>query len=348
MSSRRQRWSAAALELLAIGYPASLLLVVLALRFIGERWWITGLGLYLPRLGFALPLPLIMLACIVARRPRLLLLQAGAALLLLFPLLGFNLAWSSAPKDATSLRVLSYNVNSGHGGFDAVAAEILHFDADIVLIQELFSGSAPLEAALRARYPFQNVSGQLMVASRFPIVDSIDPARLAFYGKNRSPRFMKYVIETRLGKIAFYNLHTVSPRGGLYAIRSGGFRRKILSGRLLASEDAETLQATAALRELQIQAISSQAALEAGPTVVAGDTNLPQLSPVFARGFGAYRDGFTQARSGFGYTYPTNFPWMRIDRILSNDQLRFVRFEVGKSNASDHHCVVADLVLQTR
>jgi endonuclease/exonuclease/phosphatase family metal-dependent hydrolase len=39
---------------------------------------------------------------------------------------------------------------------------------------------------------------------------------------------------------------------------------------------------------------------------------------------------------------------MRIDRILSSEQLRFVRFEVGASQASDHLCVVADLQRRSR
>jgi hypothetical protein len=47
---------------------------------------------------------------------------------------------------------------------------------------------------------------------------------------------------------------------------------------------------------------------------------------------------------GFGYTYPYNlFRWMRIDRIMASDQLRFVGFQRGSSTASDHVCVVADL-----
>ena len=83
---------------------------------------------------------------------------------------------------------------------------------------------------------------------------------------------------------------------------------------------------------------------EKGPVIIAGDTNLPGLSFVFHRSLSGFQDGFTRAGWGFGYTFPTNHvPWMRIDRVLASDELRFVRFEVGKSLVSDHHCVVADL-----
>jgi vancomycin resistance protein VanJ len=332
----------------AVGYPLSLALVVLGFRLIGERWWITGLGLYLPRLGFALPLPFIVAACALARRRRLLLLQLASSLLLVFPLLGFNIAWSAGQGVGKPLRVLSYNVNSGYGGFPAIAAEILQFDPDVVLVQELFAGSEPLELALRSRYPFQHVSGQFMVASRFPILASVDPPRLPFFGRERSPRYMRYVIETPLGKVTFFNIHTVSPRGGIYAIRGGGLRKEILSGRLMAGTEADTLQSTAGLRELQVDTLTNEATRETGPIIIAGDTNLPGLSRVFAKTLGRYRDAFSETRSGFGYTYPVKFPWMRIDRILSNDRLTFSGFEIGKSKASDHHCVVAEFSAATR
>jgi endonuclease/exonuclease/phosphatase (EEP) superfamily protein YafD len=76
--------------------------------------------------------------------------------------------------------------------------------------------------------------------------------------------------------------------------------------------------------------------------VIAGDLNLTGLSPVLAH-LSRFRDGFTDAGWGFGYTFPTNHrPWMRLDRILATDDLDFTYFEVGTSNASDHRCVVAE------
>jgi endonuclease/exonuclease/phosphatase family metal-dependent hydrolase len=95
-----------------------------------------------------------------------------------------------------------------------------------------------------------------------------------------------------------------------------------------------------------VRTFSSLAGGETEPVVIAGDTNLPGLSLVFARYLSGYQDGFEKAGWGFGYTYPTNKnrpPWMRIDRILATASLRFERFEVGASSASDHRCVVADI-----
>ena len=46
----------------AVAYPLALVAVILAFRYVGERWWVTLAAMYLPRLGFALPLPFILVA----------------------------------------------------------------------------------------------------------------------------------------------------------------------------------------------------------------------------------------------------------------------------------------------
>src|SRR6266700_3918162 len=69
------------LAVLAIAYPLALLAVVLAFRFIGEASWITAAGIYLPRVGFALPWPILTLA-LIWRGPRRLLVTSAVALAL--------------------------------------------------------------------------------------------------------------------------------------------------------------------------------------------------------------------------------------------------------------------------
>jgi endonuclease/exonuclease/phosphatase family metal-dependent hydrolase len=81
---------------------------------------------------------------------------------------------------------------------------------------------------------------------------------------------------------------------------------------------------------------------ETVPVIIAGDTNLPQLSATL-RNFEGFQDGFAEAGVGFGYTFPTRRPWMRLDRIYASQQLRFLSFRIGSDAASDHLCVVADI-----
>jgi vancomycin resistance protein VanJ len=289
-----------------------------------------------------LPLPFVVLALVVVDLRRWLATQIASTLLLVFVLMGFVLPRAHAAKrDAPVERVLSYNINSGHGGLPAVLAQIDAYSPDTVLLQEV-GHVDELERLLRSRYPTVQIHEQFAMASRHPLLSTSEPERIPYYGKQRSSRFLQYVMDTELGRIVFYNVHPVSPREGLHAVR--GLRREILSGHLLSSAAAPIVQDNAGLRGLQVEAFSRAAAGETDPVVLAGDTNLPDLSRIYARNLSAYQDGFRQAGWGFGYTFPNDrHPWMRIDRILATAPLRFVGFEVGDSAASDHRCVVAEI-----
>jgi len=347
---RLRRWFLATFSFLAVGYPVALLLAVLTMRFVGDDWWVTSVALYLPRVGFALPLPGIALVLAWGRRWRLLGLQVVSLWLLLFPLMGLTLSWRGYPADGEpSLRLLTYNVNSGNGGFRELADEIVAHSPDVVFIEELPEWRvAQMKAQLAPLYKSITSSDEFLVASKFRIVSSETAAPIPFFGRVQPARFMRFVLETPLGEITAYDLHTISPRGGFTKLRGQGLRREALSGRLLQGQASHKIEGTAALRALQVQAVAEMAARDRGPVVIVGDTNLPTLSGARARSFGHFQDGFAEAGLGFGYTYPSKWPWMRIDLILANQQLDFRRVEVGSGRASDHLCVFGDLVLRKR
>ncbi len=329
------------MALAGVVYPLSLAAIAAAFRLVGERWPAIAVALYLPRAAFGLPLPFLVAALIAARYPRLALLQIVSALVLLFPLMGFVVP-RRVPSKRGTLRVLSYNVNSCHGGADEIAKEIDRFSPDVVLLQECDTDR--MAPPMRARYTVVQTSTQFLVASRFPITAADDPDKLPYGGRERSPRFLKRVIQTPLGPIAFYSVHPISPREGFVAVRHN-LPRELRAGRFPVDLGAPVLVENFGLREVQVRTFAEQAARETMPVIIAGDTNLPGGSVVFDHYLGRYVDGFTAAGQGFGYTFPNgkHLPWMRIDRILTVAPLRFTSFVVGDSPASDHRCVVADL-----
>jgi endonuclease/exonuclease/phosphatase (EEP) superfamily protein YafD len=343
---RFARWGRGLLRVLAVAYPLSLLATTVALRYVGEAWWVSTVGLYLPRIGFALPLPFLALALHLGRMRWLLGLQGIGVVLILFPLMGFVLPWPVTHRDGPTLRVLSFNVNSGHSGVTVVMDEIARYSPDLVLLQET-GGNQAFLPPLKALYPTVEVSGQFVLATRYPLVASGESLVETPPPAPEPESFQRRVLDTPLGPIVVYNVHTVSPRGPLYNLRGqSGLTREIASGRVFHSAAAPKIEKNANRRASQVEAFSAAAAKETGSVLVAGDTNLPGLSPVLHRFLSTYDDGFERAGWGFGYTFPTDKwrPWMRIDRIMTNDPLRFVRFEVGESRAaSDHRCVVADL-----
>ena len=339
-------WAILALKVVALLYPAVLLAAVLVFRGIGEQWWVVTIALYLPRLAFAAPMPFVLLALWGFGLRRWLWTQLASLLLLLFPLMGLTLPRPRhLDQNAPALRILSYNINSSEGGADAIVNQIEKYSPDIVLLQEV-GRAEDLERLLAPSYPAMSVAGQFLLASRYPILSTNDPDKVSYEGRLRSPRFRRHVIDTPLGRLVVYNVHPVSPRDDFTALRGHGLRHELLSGRFFSGDSAPLIDANAGLRAAQVQAFASEGQAEPDPVVIAGDTNLPGLSKVFADSLSLYQDGFQKAGWGFGYTYPNDRrppPWMRIDRILATDQLRFVRFDVGDSRASDHRCVVAEL-----
>jgi endonuclease/exonuclease/phosphatase (EEP) superfamily protein YafD len=330
---------------LAILYPVALVVAWVLLRFVGERWWLTGVTLYLPMIGFGAPLPFLVALLWFVKRPRLLWTQAVAAAILVFGLMGFVLPTPRFGAPSTpAMRVLSYNIDSAHAGVDRIMAEIDRYAPDVAVLVEL-GDTRGIESLLKERYPNVVVGGQFALGTRYPVVSTREPDHLPYYGRLRSPRYLEHVLETPLGRVALYVVHPLSPRDDLGAMRGRqGLTKEILSGRVLHPPGAEIIQINSGLRTAQVRAFAAEAGAETLPVIIAGDTNLPSLSNVFAANLSGYRDGFREAGWGFGYTFPAKrWAWMRIDRILVSEHFRFLRFIVGDSHASDHRSVVADI-----
>jgi vancomycin resistance protein VanJ len=324
----------------AVAYPLAIAGVILALAFVGETWWPTTVALYLPRLGFAVPLPFLVLALLVWGPRWLVVGQAIAAALIVFPLMGLELG-GATPAAAQKLKILSYNVDYGHISKPEVRKEIVASGADLVLLQGTDRRIIePLQDHF-AGHDTRRV-GEFFVASRFPIKDVVEPPK---FPDGYNANFIRVTVETPLGLIDVYNAHPVSPRRGFEAIRGDGLRDGLASGRVLAGEGSERLVKNADLRARQVAALAAHAATATHPVIIAGDLNLPGLSPLFREQLGAYQDGFVEVGRGFGYTFPAHkwLPWMRIDRVLAGPELRFVSFATGERRGSDHLCVIAEL-----
>ena len=113
--------------------------------------------------------------------------------------------------------------------------------------------------------------------------------------------------------------------------------------RIVSADAHERVRENTALRRDQVGALAAAVREARNPVVVAGDTNLPGLSRLFAETLGGLQDGFTHAGRGFGYSFPGEGPWMRIDRILASPDLRFTRFHVGNQSRTTHLSVFAEL-----
>jgi vancomycin resistance protein VanJ len=337
------RWLVRLVAVTGVAYPVCLGLAALLLGFVGESHWITTLGLYAPHIALALPLPFVALLLRRYRFRRLLLLQLLDLPILVF-LVGFVFPWPTwADADKPVFRVMTFNVDAGHMGYDQIAAEILAANPDLVLAQEAYKDPGVLAEKLRVRYAHTAVLTQFVIASRFPILEEIDPARVPYRDRERSPRFMRYTVASPLGELGIYSVHPISPRGVLKLHRFRGILGRLRRGEFFEGDPNEEVGDNTGLRLAQARAIAELAGREQRPVVIAGDFNLHNLSPAFRRTFSAYTDAFQAAGWGLGYTYPSKNPWLRLDHVLVNSALRVTSVSVGCRGLSDHRCIVAEI-----
>lgn len=326
----------------ALTYPLGVIAVWLMQALVGEAWWPTMIALYLPPIAFAVPLPFIVVGLLVWGPRRLLPLQVLVATIIAFPLMGLRLGIGrpAAATRAPTLRILSYNVGFGRYG----GASELHLRleeaasrADVVVLQATSKDMiGPLEKIFAGHLTRR--AGEFFVASRYPIIDFMAPDPI---DGDLNPAFVRVTLATPLGVLDVFETHPESPRHAFEAVREEGLRGLLqFSGAVEAA-----LLRNSQLRERQVAAVAESARRSTRPVIIAGDTNLPELSPLFRRYFREYTDGFAEVGRGFGYTFPSHrwIPWMRLDRVLASSELRFLDFDVCSGLGSDHYCVVAEL-----
>jgi endonuclease/exonuclease/phosphatase family metal-dependent hydrolase len=333
-------------NLSAVVYLLALLVVAAALRLIGERWWVTTIALYLPRIGFALPLPLVIVALLIARSYRLLLTQVAAAFVLLFPLMGLHVGGARAPSPgALRFRLFALNTGLCKNGTGEILDRIRGANPDVIALEEVDDDDVE---ALRLGLPgfaFRHLD-QFVIASRFPIEEEGGAPPIWIDGQVQSAQYAHCRLLTPAGPIRLFAVHPLSPHDAFDQLRGRGLRDEILSGRILRSASARAMQANTRERLEQVHALAADAASSSDPVIIAGDTNLPGLSWAFSHWLGGFSDGFAEVGRGFGYSYPAQrMVWMRIDRILAGSRFRFLDAATISPRISDHLAIAADLEL---
>jgi len=325
---------------LALAYLVALVLVLVAMRYVGERHWLTTIALYLPRVGYALPLPFVVGALLVTgERRKALVAGALALLLILFPIMGLSLFGRSG-QATPSIRVMSWNTFFGRLDNEGIFAKFQEENPDVFIGQATAHRTKELFRADPRGYQLHS-DDEFFLASRYPVVDKYVSPELPLDPTHRG-NFVRYTLQTPLGLIDVVNTHPKSPRNGLEGLRGRGLKTRVLAGDV-PDEAAQPVAENTLLRTRQAQAAMDEVARCKNPVIVAGDTNLPTQSWLFHQTFAKLKDGFDAAGRGLGYTFPAKRPWMRIDRVLADERLRFLRFRTGDRIASDHLYVVAEL-----
>lgn len=336
---RRRRILRRAVTLASLSYLFFVVALAAIFRF-ADQWWPATLLTFAPGWLLVLPLALLIPAALFVRRQ--LLAPLVLALLIGVWATCLSLPWGglTRPTEGTRLRVLTCNLH--YDTIDPIPLNRLlaETEPDVILLQE-WDHPNPLEVLVLPgggwhthQTPLQHseiklIAGRFVLASRFPI------RQATFIGRSSMSErgvLVRYELETSAGLVTVFNLHLATPREGLQAIFHA------------SSEGPAEIQRGSDLRREQSEFVAQEANRVAGPVLLAGDFNTPPQSVLFRRTWARYSDAFSSAGWGWGNTFFTRVPAVRIDHILAGPGWRCDRCWVGPNVGSPHRPLIADLV----
>jgi endonuclease/exonuclease/phosphatase family metal-dependent hydrolase len=318
--------------------------VTVLVKSLLEEWWVTTPAVYLPRSVFLFP-SVVLLAFAAARSWRAVAINLVSAAVVAGPLMNFRYpvggeSVAVVNKERT-LKIVSCNVQRFRPDFASVLDEISRMNPHVIALQDADVSSRLLRQYLQEWHVARE--GEFLVASKYPV---------RFVDKCRPKAFLhvtvaRFEIETPAGKILLYDLHQMTPRRALSALRPDSLISEAGRDELeaffsrWADEAHETREFVEGTRDHL-------------PALVVGDFNMPSDSSLYHMNWIGLTNAFDTVGTGYGYTFPcqrqfrwpAGFPWMRIDHVLASEHWHIRRCWVGTSNGSDHRPIAAVVELR--
>lgn len=256
-----------------------------------------------------------------------------------------------------TIKVVSYNVGRfalDQGEFssrsdcaDSVFAFILEQDPDIICLQEFhISDVDNIRALLRKRmsdykaeyYMFPTGNGAFgnVTLSRIPVTNK---GVIKFDGSANLAIYTDYSLYGRDFRV--YNCHFES-----YNISMSGLLRAMTrkdSG--VFTETGNKMKRSITRRPKQVDQVFSDIEKCPVESFVCGDFNDNPMSYTYFRMTRGRKDAFIEAGNGFGATFATLWPVLRIDYILFPERFKAVSHDIPRVPYSDHYPVVTEIEL---
>jgi endonuclease/exonuclease/phosphatase family metal-dependent hydrolase len=291
----------------------------------------------MPRALFLIPIAVLALASAWARRPSQWVFQGVLAVLVAGPLMGFAMAIPIRPEEpaeqGTRLRILCFNRGLLPLDDGRLFRLIERERVDLICFQEGADDDHVVDAYFRRGW-YHDRTG--FVISRYPIVSEWARWPDRFISPDRaSARLARARIRTETGaEFVLASVHLPTLRLGFEQFLAGNVAGL---SRHIAWWDSEF--------ERVVQGLS-----EVGdtPLLVGGDFNMPADNSKMAALQHSLRFGFEAAGRGYGFTRPTQHPWVRIDHIAASREWVFTRCWVGPDCGSDHLPLLAEVILPAK
>ena len=324
------------------GLPIFSMLSVLLFFFIehiGQRSWLFGILLLVPKYVIVIPLSVLIIAYCWTEK---IYPKYSISLLSMVSLwyLGYNMPAPPIAR-ADSVAILSNNI----GRYDPtnLVSFIEAEKPDIVTMQE--TGTGANNNFFTKLFPnYQMVRlGEFMLLSKYP-VNNFQPVEINA-NQTKTVIGVRYEIEFKGKTFVLYNIHLPSPRPELDLFsRKDHFFKKVNRSKKLMELRVE-LSRKACERMLQ----------EHLPLIVAGDFNIPDHGYMYRLFSANLIDSFKERGSGFGWTFPGHLsntllnpfcPWLRLDYIFCNKKFSPTYFKTGQAHQSQHLPIVSRFILE--
>ena len=305
------------------------------IRWLGGGWWGVVVLQFTPRWLFLAPLGLLAIFCGFRRNFGPWIVQSATAVVVLGPLMGLNLPvdriFRTDPQ-GERIRIASYNLGMTPVSVEPLRAWLDARRIDIVCFQEGGREEDAVRKGLREAgwhlSRFQGIASRLPIISQMPLLPDVSDDDQRYTSMLERVR-----VKSRNGielVVASVHLPTIRP-GFELLMSSGQFSGIKRHQQWWRSELARVLSALAEVND--------------APLILAGDFNRPADDTALVALQSNFRFAFDEAGWGYGYTRPSNYPWVRIDHILTGPDCGVVACEVGPDLGSDHLPIWAEVTL---
>ncbi len=316
---------------------ALMLGVATLLHTVADDWWPATILLFLGRWPWLLTgVPAVSLAVLMLHKRAMLIALAGVAVcvvgIMQFSLGSGRLLDQSAPS-AASMRVITFNSNGDAPAPMQLVVLVKDWDPDVLAVQECGLMTGEQLAAIPG---YSSDIGRTCVLSKFPILRIDSLRRDNFMAAGGAAWVKRYRLKAPSGEFDFTNVHLDTPRKAFEALMSG------------RSGATDTIEYKTEVRELESKLARRWVELGAGPSLVAGDFNMPSESAIFRRHWGSLTNGFDHAGFGFGYTRLAGWIQLRIDHVLADEHWTVKNARVLPDYGSDHLPMMVGVELKER
>ena len=270
---------------------------------------------------------------------------------------GFN-SQNQIKKNESPLKVITYNCRSfskdakskSKWSAKELTSFIKKYQPDIIAFQEFPMGSAAkkyvgiLQDKTNMKYHFYTKSGQLALFSTYPV-----GKKDVQYFTNKSNGYLYADIKKGNQTFRIFNIHLQSN-----VVTSMADKVKT-EGKLQEKETWISIKGmirkykrAAAVRSKQATTITEQVKKSPHPVIICGDFNDVPQSNAYRILVQNKQDAFKEKGSGIGTTYAGSIPGLRIDYILSSQQIEVQKHEIIKVHYSDHYPVFSYLSLTNK